>query len=686
MKKILAYIKANKSLLAKVGLMSLLFCILMSDQVGKFIFEHMVHYHEVKVNTYAISDAGVNNPKIIDNNYDDETDEVIPNIVDGKLYGFYDFEKLKNSIIDSQDIMIVEPQDSIYGYGYFEFQSLESYIIFKVPVYPNTCLTVSADSNAYGLQINDEKTAYYREVNDYENNATLNSCKIYLYSLSDYLYVLMEYVILYLLFFSLGFICILTANKIVRDVLSKSKVLNAYNPIGIFITISILYIGFTTVSYYCNWNTFQVGEGADAYYYMNPQIWDENGKFSIQATANYLYTFRGYFTIVVDLVADYISSFLGIEKIYMYFVYYGLVTAFTIGIACPKLYTSLTDKQTSNIMCLIMYGLFWMSWRNLFFYSLTDIPAAMLAVCAVSFIITSIKKNSKIDAVFSGVFIGISTSYRAAYTYVFFLIIVYLLISILISIIKKNDNIKKQTMRLVLLLFGLAIVVWPQYIINQQKNHIGIFPYNSGWVNDVNSREVVDITWADFTTGLHQYTFMGTQNTDKQMGTIDQYYYMDKYYTIGDLIYLVFSNPLGFLQGYIKRLFWAMSAGIESVYGGLRYPGWLGTLTIWLNYFCIGNLIYAFFNKRMKSIFTNKIKIMYGLFAMVTIVIQNLLHIERRYYLFYYLLIYFFMAFIFHDCVKVDKEEKTNWNYAIMITIVILVSYTMRNVIYYNFL
>ena len=129
-----------------------------------------------------------------------------------------------------------------------------------------------------------------------------------------------------------------------------------------------------------------------------------------------------------------------------------------------------------------------------------------------------------------------------------------------------------------------------------------------------------------------------------------------------------------------------MSAGIESVYGGLRSPVWLETLTIWLNYFCIGNLIYAFFDKRMKSIFTNKIKTMYGLLAMVTIVIQNLLHIERRYYLFYYLLIYFFMAFIFHDCVKMDKEEKTDWNYAIMITIVILVSYTMRNVIYYNFL
>lgn len=688
------YIGANKTKLFGVGIVALMLCLFLSQDISDFVYRNFVQYHNITINVTDILDNGINSPRLVDNYYEAVDVDGVPNIVNDKKYGFYNFERLKRSIVESNDIKIIEPDLSEYGYGYIEFSAINSYVVLKLPVYQNTCLTLTCDNNLYALNIKDNDGIYERPVGalekDYYDAGWL---KIYPFSESGSTYILIYTIIVYILAYCVIYSILLCADKLFEYILCKSSFLSCnINNIYMFIIIFLLYTVFTSVTYYLNWEKLQVGEMADAYYYMHPQVWDENDRFSIAVTARYLYSFRGYFPIVVSLVANSLAYRLSIDVMYLYFIYYGIIVAFTISIAVPKLYEGLTNKKTTNIMCIAMFLLFALSWFNFFYYALTDIPAAMAAICAISYMISFLEYRKKKDIFFAGFLIGFAISYRCAYTYVFYMMLVWIIVDVIVRKVKKNGGkvftLKEIGTAFIILFCGIMIICWPQFVLNLERDHFGMFPYNAPLGYDMNSREDLEAVWADFTSGLHSYTFMGAQNGDRQLGNIDQYYYMDKYYSFRDLLYIVLNNPIEFLMGYFKRLFWAVSVGIEGVYGTISVPSWMYDVLDMIHYVWIGNVFYLLFSKKMIEYCNCKMQFLSAALAVSTIFIQNLTHIEKRYFLVFQLFIYFLNAFVLLDYVKEMKsnQRSTSIKHIIITFLFIFGCYTAKQTISLNFL
>ena len=177
-------------------------------------------------------------------------------------------------------------------------------------------------------------------------------------------------------------------------------------------------------------------------------------------------------------------------------------------------------------------------------------------------------------------------------------------------------------------------------------------------------------------------------NVDKQLARIDQFYYMNKLYSAGDLIYIVLSNPIEFCVGYFKHLFWAMSAETEAAYREEPIPIWLRTIASLLNYALIGEYLLIFINHEKNKLLKIKDEILILLLTISSICIQNLSHIERRYFLFYYLFIYFVMAFIFQDYIRQKRNgsNKVNLQHFIIMICFILGCCIFKETIRYNFM
>lgn len=666
------------------GIISIIACMILSGLVSDFIFKYVVYYEKIYIGNVSLLNENSNNyPKIWDNRYIDEENVITENFVSEKKYGYFTFDQIENSIVESNKIETgIDIENS---YGYIELKDLESYVVLELPVYPNTCITLSTDNNRYAVLVKNGENGYERIIS-YENSTSANSIKIYLFDIKDYIYIFVAYICIYLLLF-IVFLCVCIFLSKLRLNYGWGRT-SKYRNLLVCGYIFLFYILFTGLTYYFNAEKLQVGEGADAYYYMNPVLFDEEGKFSLKAIADYLYTFRGYFPILVAVATNGLESLFGIDRMYFYFILYGILSAFTIGIAMPKLSEYFIDSKSTGYMSMAMFLLFFFFWNQHFYYAMTDIPAAMFALSATAYILYGIQENNVKDIVLSGIFWGISISYRTAYTYIFVAILIWCLAIEVLRIKRKQTRLKKAFQLMIGLFLGVLVITFPQFLINYQRGHIGFFPYDGGWKFDVNSSSTVKLAWDSFTSGLHQYGLYSPSVFDKQLVAIDQIFYGQKVYSLGDLMYLVLSNPIEFILGYAKRLFWAMSAGIETIYYSISYPAWLSTVAIIANYVIIWKFGGVFFDNEKKNFLKTKDKILLVLITIASIGVQGLTHIERRYYLYYYLLMYFFVAFLLGRANLPDIKIGTKYNLRrfLLLLLFVLNCFIWNRTIFYNFL
>ncbi len=675
--KIKEILFVSKESVIGIAIIGILICFLLSPNVSDYIFKH-ARYQEITIRKY--DDLGSTFPKLIDNNYmkDNST-----NVVFEKKYGFLNYEGLKSSIVDSEGIKFVEAEESEWGYGYFEFLDDNSYLLLKLPVYPNTSLTFLVDSDNSTLSIeNDKGPISYAGI--WGMPEDVKSKNIYLFKASEYGYILLYYILLYIIIFTGVYTAVSFVFYIYRNYLKNLTLINGWSQWMTFGAIILFHVAYCSINYYHYRDMFQVGESADAYYYMYPRIFDEEGNFSLNSVINWLYVFRGYFFIVVAVVFNNIALLINIDVMYLYFTFYAIVISYTIVFSLPKLYKSFFQKQAKNMMCIFMYLSIFTFWRGLFFYNLSDIVSAMFALSALSSLVCAIRKGTKKEYFFSGLFIGLATSYRASYTYVFWLMLFVLFVNFILGYKQKKYRPIQMISIILMFFLGLVVITWPQGYLNFMRGHIGLFPYSAGWAYDINQDVMINDTMYSFTNGLHNYGFLYPLK-DMQLPQIDQKLYMDKYYNIGDIIYMILTNPVEFVCGYIKKMFWAMSAGIESVYWWKKSSAFLAKVTVILNYWLIGNLVYMSFKKKNNSPFQGGLGWFYVGISMVTIILQNLLHIERRYYLIYYLLIYFFNSFVLLNHLK-EKEDAISIRYEISTLIFIAICYSARETIIYNFI
>lgn len=659
---------------------SLLLCIVFSEIVSDIVYDNLTRYANVKVACeYLYNEEGIS-PLILDN-YCTEKDKLISE----KKYAFWNIKQLNKAVVELNNVEYVSEENSDSGYGYFKMFEKDSYIVFRMPVYPNTCLTLSSNNNKYAVTISNEINSNKRII-AYENSIDVQQITYYPFEMHDYMYLFVSYTFVYIVLF--GIICFLLviAKKILGLLYIRKNLFDCYNPKAMFWIIFALYFIFTAVTYYFNQTQLKIGPETDAFYYMYPDIYDGNGRFSLAITADYLYSFRGYFTIVVAVLAELFETITGVQMIYFYFIYYGVLVAFTISVAMPLMYKYFTNKQVTNTMCFITYALFFVFWRNTFYYAMGDIPAAMCAICALAYALNYLQDSKYRSMFVAGLFMGIAISYRTAYTYLFYFVLLWVVGCELYKV--KNGKIKIINIVLgvasmLVALYGVAI---PQFVINYTRGHIGFFPYDGGWKYDVHSAENIPLAWSSFTNGFLRYGLYPPEYMDAQLTNVFSPYYENKILYAGDLLYIVLTNPLQFLMAYFKRLFYAMSAGVEGMYGTIYMSKAVTNLVRMLNYTLLGNYAYIFSRTKDKSILSLKGKWFCFFFALCTIFIQNLSHIERRYYLCYFMFIYFLNGFVLLGYLKERRGEENTIRYLLNMLIFIFGCFMLYMTIHDNFL
>lgn len=574
--------------------------------------------------------------------------------------------------LSDQNCLVLRPQ----------FDGAE--ISFELPIYPNIHLTFEPGEED-GAFLFLKNGNYIRTIATYERENHL--INYYPFSLHELLYIYIWYIFFYIIITCFIFAFILGTLILGRKLTNKFQ-LNRKAKISSFVVLSLIYFFYLAINYYFQFELFQVSEIADAYYYMHPIYWDSEGHFSLQTYIDSSYSFRGYIQHLIAIIGQTVCNILKIDVMYFYFLLWAILIGGSICFIIPKLYETIFNKNAPFLSPIIMYTVFFLFWRAHGFYFLSDIPAAFLALNALTHIIIALnKEHNKKELMLAGVYIGGAAGFRSAYSYIAYAFVFICIIKDIVQYRKLSKYaIAQGLIRSGMFCIGLFMILWPQIIINKARGHLGLFPYDQGWMYDAENGEVVSLMEFSFSFGLHSYQFMSNADADQQLKLIDNSLYEAKeLYKIKDILYIILDNPRNFFVGYLKKIFWAISAGYETAYSAPPISNWQYNLLIILNYLLLWNVLFhlfvgKLFKKRQEYIIT--IILLCGLF--LNVVPQGFLHIEKRYFLFSYLLIYLYNSFFLFEAG--NSKTILNFKYCSGAILFSAICYAFRMTVQYNFL
>lgn len=677
------FTKQNGSNIISISLLAILLCLLFGERITDEVYKH-AKMAKIYINVNMEEENDVNKVKILDNHY--KHDKSSNNIFNQKW--MLNFESLKANIISNDGFSTFNSTDNESD-KYFQTESKDSMIVFELPILPNTSLSFAANENA-NSQIRVYKEESENLIREFHTSEIISSqygyYRYYLFdSLQDTLYLIIYYIIYYVLLFIVFYISLLLFHYILFYYSPKIPKIISVNGKVMFLVLTISLYLYLSLNYAFNYASYQIGDGADAYFYMHPIFHDANGNVSLETFVQNSYSFRGYIPSLISAIFNSIAYRVGnIDVMYIHFAFISIVCAFTVSIAMPMIYEFFTYKKTKNIMIIVSFIIFVRYWQGLLFYVLSDVPAAMFAICALAYMLYGVRKGKNIYYILSGLFIGASVGYRSSYS-----IITYALTIFIIGYhIIKRRKLKTILATAILIWCGIVIILLPQAKINALRGENGLFPYNSGWEYDTNIQKEQSLTEMSFQMGLHSYYFLTEPMQDKQTLAIDQTLFTDKVYTINDTIYILLNRPIDFFTGYLKKIFFAMSFDASGLYIQPATSSTMHQFCIMFNYLMIGTLIYTFF-KKDKKLIPKGVGWLYLVSFALTTLLQGLLHLEYRYFVVMYLMIYMYNGFFVLGAIIENREKARgyfNYQYVIAMFFFIIVGYMARITLSYNFL
>ncbi|MEG0803859.1 MAG: hypothetical protein RSF90_02770, partial [Pygmaiobacter sp.] len=216
---------------------------------------------------------------------------------------------------------------------------------------------------------------------------------------------------------------------------------------------------------------------------------------------------------------------------------------------------------------------------------------------------------------------------------------------------------------IILPLLLLVVVLLPQGYINLQKGHMGLMPYANTGSYNAEKNDLGNGKWGS----LCGYQFGRSAYQDRQMNSvIDPFATDDLLIAQSDVPFIVLASPLPLIMAMLKRVFYALSAYQEPIYYYLinGRSGAMDTVQYLLNYFLLGNVVYYGFLRKTRQ-FSLALKLSLGFAFVFQVVSQvGLFHIERRFFLLFFMLIYLVNAFCIPRCYAEDlgwhdEEERT---------------------------
>ena len=443
-----------------------------------------------------------------------------------------------------------------------------------------------------------------------------------------------------------------------------------------------------SLEYFLHKELYQVAFPADAYYYLHPMAEGGDGGFSLQVFMENLYSFRGYFPSAMSLILESMSEKIGLDPIYLHYLFISFLAALTFGVAIPRAYKSWRFREATWFQAGGLYLLFLVFYGNDLFFTLSDAPSTFGAVAGLAFLLWGVQEGGWWKYALGGFLVGLASAYRASYGLMANLVlagIVLWLLGSFFSYFRKNfrrehkgaaKGISKPLQALFFPL-GLLLILWPQIFINNFKGISGLYPADISWVYDPIQQQSQSLTEYSVYHGLQGYYYVPylvkPMGKDQQMNEVILSDFPGKALSKHDDLHLLVKDPLGFGTILLKKAFW----GFNKSPGGTYLPPRISSegfnnLYRSLNYgMIIISLYYLYRRKERDSLLPDKVRWpVLGLLA-ITAGPQLLLHIEWRYFMFPHLLLMFLFAYFFTE--SLGGGEEGRWKPGHILTLALLI-------------
>ena len=369
-------------------------------------------------------------------------------------------------------------------------------------------------------------------------------------------------------------------------------------------------------------------------------------------------SFRGYFSSVIPMISQVIGEATNINSLWICFMLNNIFAALLLGYIIPELNNKLNPRKTKNYEILVLFAIFFIFWKGMFYAVIVDIMAATFLLWSVLLFIESIYKKKKLYMFFSGMFVSIAALNRGNYIFGIYFVFALFILNNMLKFFGKQKYKLKNTF-FALFFIGAFIISIPQIKINYDKGHIGMFPYDTekSWGDYSLTRSLMSTSLNITLTGWPYLVKDGmTQKMSENFGT------KEIVPSINQTLTVYITTPIVSFTTALKKIFFSLDVKTADVYPLHKFR--LHTnfyLFSFFNYFIILTSCYFLGNKKIRNkFFTKKELSIYGLVSLF-LVPSLIFTVEWRYFILNYLILYSIFCFKYFDFLKEKEFDKNSY-------------------------
>ncbi|WP_155832620.1 hypothetical protein [Butyrivibrio sp. AE3006] len=519
----------------------------------------------------------------------------------------------------------------------------ENHISIKSAMKMNAFMAVKANSDSGNLAIlKDDKEKRIDLSNLIINDGQYRK----IYPFGEEKLPILIYVGIYLFFFLVVCEAVFFVLPVVSHGIVNSKLLGREVGVRHFI-ISMLAIYVYDIVQYKN-GIINFLEFGDQIYYWVIDLF-KDGAWNPAKVAAQTATFRGYLCNFAPTISNKVATILGIDPVYIYFVFTSASAAWLFFMVLPGIYFTLVGRKATLLNAISSLLIFIVFWNGMLTAVLVDLFAVSAFFSGIWMLLRCYREKKLIYSVFFGIFVAVSCNLRMAYKYGWAALLVVFFISMLIKRIIKINY--KVCLAIFIAMSSFVLISIPQFDVNREKGHFGFFPYNSIYTEEQTLMEL----GMNISLGK-SYTTYPFEISDAQQASMESALYTSEEYLSLEQIFGVYlHSPIESLIYLAKKMFLTFDIKTNVTYPDrIEWRKTSGLLFSLMNYYILISALFIFF--RTKRLNENEKLISYTLFASLVLP-EMIMNIEWRYFISIYILLYYFYAYHFWECLSDDNGD-----------------------------
>ena len=566
---------------------------------------------------------------------------------------FNENKKLKENI---EGFNYINVGDYGYSLNSIHMNSFKNKVTIKIKKLPNSKILFYNIGTSKKILLESKKSSVILDMSKEKEGGFF-----YYYPFSGSKVFLLYASFIYLFLGILIFILLSIAGKFLKKI-KIPKYLLGYNPkqvtLIIYIVISI-YISYKFISNTLPKNLFlENGDlfGDQIYYWKIGKLLKN---LDMNGIRKYTLSFRGYFSSVIPMISQIIGEVLNINSLWICFMLNNIFAALLLGYIIPELNNKLNPRKAKNYEILILFTIFFIFWKGMFYAVIVDILAVTFLLWSVLLFVESVNRKKKKYMFFSGMFVSIAVLNRSNYILGIYFVLALFILNNMLKIFGKQKYKLKNTF-FALFFIGVFIISIPQIKINYDKGHLGMFPYDT------------EKSWGEhsLTHGLMNHSIFVTIGgypyyaKDPMTPKIAENFGFNvkDWPTVNQNLAAFINTPFAAFTILLKKLFLSLDIKTAEVYPSNKFSVHTNFyLFSFLNYFIILTSFYLIGNKKTrKKFFTAKELKLINILVLFTFP-PLILTIEWRYYIVNYLILYSIFCFKYFDFLKEKELNKDSY-------------------------